>query len=310
MRFLPLLPLLLTACPPTGKTDGTDGATDDTAAAGPRTFEDFVNVTTPWVGQTDECIEGQNQVVDPSCQVDITVHGTVVDFQTGDSVPDATVEYWSSDDVTTSTFDTLTADADGNFDLPTMSCTPIGYGTLTPPEWEATKDTYEVHQTFGYSADGGSDEDFNSVSEATSRLIPSLIGVDWDQTTGIIAGTAYDCNTEPIQYAQIYLHDSAGNPPATGDVYYFSANGDTNLPTDKESQPYTNTNGLWVAINVPAGAWTVEMWGYDPDAEGSYVMLGATELQINAGSVVVSNIYTGITDGIWYPGSCLAACGG
>jgi hypothetical protein len=24
----------------------------------------------------------------------------------------------------------------------------------------------------------------------------------------------------------------------------------------------------------------------------------------------ISNIYTGIDDGIWYPGSCLAACGG
>jgi hypothetical protein len=303
---LPLLALLLAACPPGGSTD--DKTTDDSGTTGDeRTFEDFVDVTTPWVGSTDECIAGVVQDVDPSCQVPLTINGSVIDFQTGDSVPDATVQYWANDDVTSSDFDTLQADGDGNFELTAPACTPIGYGTSTPPEWMETKNTFEVHQTFGFSADGSSDEEFNSVSNATSILIPSLIGIEWDESTGIIAGTAYDCNTEPIQYAQIFIHDADGKAPATGDVFYFSANGDTNLPTDQESQPWTNTNGLWVAINIPAGAWTVEMYGWDGSA---YVMLGATELQINAGAVVISNIYTGITDGIWYPGSCLEACGG
>lgn len=306
---LPLLALLLSACPPPSvdKVADDTGSTDtDTSEV--RTFVDFVNVTEVWTGNTAECIEGKVQDVDPTCQVDMTINGSVVDFQTEDDVPDATVKVWYGDDVFSDPDIITAADSDGNFEITAPSCTPLAYGTFTPPEWEETKDTYEVHQTFGFSAEGSDDGDFNSVSEATSRLIPSLIGVTWEQdTTGIIAGTLYDCDVEPIQYGQIFLHDGNGNPPTTGDIFYFSESGGTSLPTDIESQPYSNTNGLWVAMNIPAGTWTVEGWGWDGAA---YVKFGTTVLQIGAGSLNISNIYTGIDDGIWYPGSCLAACGG
>lgn len=308
MRVALLFPiLLLVACPPPSSDDKVN--TDDTAGgddtgSGPATF--VVDVTTPWVGNTDTCIDGQNQQVDPSCQATQEIAGTIEDFQSGDAVPDATFEVWFSDDLSGTADVISVADGDGHVTFDAPVCTPIAYGTSTPPEWQETKDTFEVHQVFGYGTDG---ETFNSVSESTSRLIPSLIGVEWDQTKAIIAGTAYDCDTEPLQYTQIYVHDDSGNPPSTGDVYYFSESGGTSLPTDHESQPYTNTNGLWVVMNIPAGTWTVEVWGYD-EALADHVMLGATVLQINAGSVSISNIYTGITDGVWYPSSCLSACGG
>ncbi|MFN7142500.1 MAG: hypothetical protein ACK4YP_01890 [Myxococcota bacterium] len=311
--YVPLFALLFTACPPPS-SPGTDkdGAADsgDTGADEGRTFEDFVNVTTAWTGNTDECIAGKVQDVDPSCIVDMTINGEVSDFQTEDAVPDTTVQVWFNDDIFNTADVTTQADGDGNFSFDAPSCTPIAYGTFTPPEWEETKDTYEVHQVFGYAGDGSSDEIFNSVSEATSRLIPSLIGIEWEEeTTGIIAGTAYDCDIEPMQYVQIFLHDGNGTPPATGEVFYFSESGGTSLPTDKDSQPHSNTNGLWVAMNVPEGTWTVEAWGWDAGTS-THVKLGATVLQIAAGSVNISNIYTGISDGIWYPGSCLSACGG
>ncbi|MES2640879.1 MAG: hypothetical protein V4850_15425 [Myxococcota bacterium] len=303
---LPLLALLLSACP---QTDGTaDDKGDDTSSTTGRTFEDFVYVTTPWVGNTDECIAGKVQTVDPSCIVDLSVTGTIEDFESGDTVPDATVQIWNSDSIGGSADETTVSDGDGNFTLEsTQSCTPLAYGTSTPPEWEETKDTFEVHQVFGYSADGSSDEIFNSVSDSTSKVIPALIGVEWDQTTGIIAGTAYDCDVNPVQFAQVFIHDGNGNIPETGDVFYFSESGGTSLPTSIDAQPHTNTNGLWVVVNVPAGTWTAEMWGYDG---AEHVLMGATVLEISAGSVNISNIYTGISDGIWYPGSCLAACGG
>lgn len=311
MRVALLCPiLLLAACPPPSSDDkiGDDtAATDDTGGnVEIRDFSYFVNVTTPWTGNTDACIDGQNQVVDPTCQVDQEIPGTITDFQTEDAVPDATFQLWLSDDLSGDPDIIDVADGDGNIDFTAPACTPIAYGTSTPPEWQETKDTYEVHQVFGYATDG---ESFNSVSESTSRLIPSLIGVEWDQSKAIIAGTAYDCDTEPMQYTQIYVHDSAGLPPETGDVYYFSESGGTSLPTDHDTQPYTNTNGLWVVMNIPAGTWTAEVWGYD-ETLADYVMLGATVLQIQAGSVTISNIYTGITDGVWYPSSCLSACGG
>jgi hypothetical protein len=311
MRFLSLS-LLLVAC--ASDKDGSTTDTSDTGGGGgggPRTFADFVNVQTDWTGDTT-CFDGTNfvdQVADPSCQVEIELDGQVSDFQTDDDVPDATVQVWSADDITGGSPFVTQADADGRFSATATACTPFAYGITTPPEWEETVDTYEVHQVYGYEDDGVVGATFNSVSQATSQLIPALIGVSWDETTAIIAGTAYDCNEEPIQYAQVFLRDAAGNPPATGDVFYFSESGGTSLPTDKASQPHTNTNGLWVAINVPAGTWTVEMWGWD-SAAAAHVKLGATELQVEAGGVTISNIYTGDDDGIYLPASCLQACGG
>ncbi len=306
---LPMLALLLTACP-TGD-DGTDKDGTGDSDSGDETcdFECQINVTTPFAGNTAECIAGKVQNVDPSCVTEISVNGDVLDFQTDEPVPDATVQVWFGDDLESSADVTTAADGNGEFQIDAPSCTPVAYGTSTPPEWEETKDTFEVHQVFGFSSDGSTDEAFNSVSEATSRLIPSLIGIEWDESTGIIAGTAYDCDVEPLQYVQVFLHDGNNNPPSSGEVFYFSESGGTSLPTDKTSQPHTNTNGLWVAMNVPPGTWTVEAWGYDATA-ATHVKLGATVLQINAGSVNISNIYTGISDGIWYPGSCLEACGG
>jgi len=47
----------------------------------------------------------------------------------------------------------------------------------------------------------------------------------------------------------------------------------------------------------------VEMWVFDGT---QLVLLGSTSLDIQADSVNISNIYTGIDDGIYYPAACLA----
>lgn len=306
---LPFLALLLSACPPSDGVTIDDKVGDDTSGTvDERTFTDFVNVTTPWVGNTAECIAGKVQEVAPSCIADLTVNGTIEDFESEDPVPDATVQLWLADSISGAVDETTVSDGDGTFVFEeTQSCRPFAYGTSTPIKWEATKDTYEVHQVFGYAESGASDEIFNSVSDATSKIIPALIGVEWDQSTGIIAGTAYDCDVNPVEYAQVFIHDGNGGIPATGDVFYFSESGGTSLPTSLDAQPHSNTNGLWVAVNVPTGTWTAEMWGWDGAA---HVLMGATVLEISAGSINISNIYTGISDGVWYPDSCLAACGG
>lgn len=305
LRLLPLALLPMLAC--SGSDDGgTDtGVGTDTGAA-ERTFEDFVNVTEAYTGNTT-CFTGTPvvQTVDPSCQQPLTLDGTVLDFEEEEPVPDASVAYYADDDIINGTPELVQANASGAFTLEVTSCTPFAYGTFTPPDWNETRDTYEVHQIYGFEESEGS---FNSVSERTATIIPTLIGIDWDEeNTGIVAGTAYDCDQEPIAGAQIFLHDGTGKPPATGYVYYFSSTGDTNLPTSREDQPYSNTNGLWVAVNVPPGTWTIEMWAWDG---AQLVELGSTQLQIKAGMIGISNVYTGDDDGVYYPASCLQACGG
>lgn len=312
MRALTVsLTLFLAACP-SGDGEIKDSATDSGGGGGTdRTFEDFVNTTEVWTGDTTCYTPGAAWNVltpDPTCQVDVTLSSQVLDFQEDEPVADATVQLWANDDVTSSDFVATTADGDGSFSIDgAQTCSPFAYGTSTPPEWEATVNTLQVHQVYGYTSEGSVDVEFFSVSETTARIIPGLIGVEWDRTTGIIAGTAYDCNEDPIENAEIFIHDGNNVPPATGDVFYFSTGSAGDLPTDLENQPDSNTNGLWVAINVPEGTWTVEMWGWDG---GAYQKLGAVELTMIPGSVNIANIYTGLGDGIYYPASCTSACGG
>lgn len=296
--FLPLSALLV-ACPSGGDKDGgqTNTTTDE------RGFEDFVDTTAVYTGDTT-CFTGtlaSETAPEATCQVTTTVNGIATNFNEdmeGPEVYDATISLWSTDDITGSPTDVVVADPDtGEFTADLLSCSPFGYGVTTP--YGYTVPTYEIHQVLGY---GETSVEVNSVSDGTSTLIPSLIGVDWDVTTGIIAGAAYDCNEDPIMNAQVFLHDADGNVPATGDVFYF----DSGLPTDRERRNSTNDDGLWVAINVPAGTWIVELYGYDG---ADYVMLGSTSIQISAGSVNISNIYTGVSDGIHYPSNCSDVCG-
>jgi hypothetical protein len=309
MRTLPMLFLAfpVIACS-SGDTQDDSGGT---GGAGPRTFEDFVDVQTPWTGDTS-CFDGttfSTAVPDPSCQQPITLSGVVTDFEKETPVGEAAVQIWRSDAIAGAADSVLAADAQGSFSVEVPACTPFAYGTSTPAEWEQTVDTYEIHQLYGFDGSGGAEDSFNSVSIATSNLIAGLIGVNWDPATAIIAGKAYDCELAPIQYAQVYLHDAAGNPPVTGDVYYFTANGGQDLPAMHAQQPHTNTNGLWVAMNIPPGSWIVELWGWDATA-GAHVLLGKSPLEVAAGAVTVSNLYTGEDDGVRYPASCLEACGG
>lgn len=295
MRAFPLA-LLVAGCPEAPPT-ATGGPDEDAG----RSFADFVNTTEPYTGDTS-CLGGPFNEVDPAKQTIATLNGVVMDFQ--DDVPvevGAEVKFWYGDDIAAAPDQVKVADAGGLFTAEVPMCTPLGYQTSTPPEIEETVDTYEVHQVYDYSDASTLNEQVNSVSQSTSRLIPSIIGVEWEKEMGIIAGTAYDCNEDGLGHTQVFIHDGQGTPPESGEVYYFT---DKDLPTTHEFQPDANpVNGLWVAVNVPVGTWTVEMHGYNGT---DYDNLGATSLTIRANSVNISNIFPGRTDGIAYPDSCAA----
>jgi hypothetical protein len=302
MRTLPAALAALLVVPflagcPAAPPAAADGSGEEEG----RTFEDFVNTTEAYTGDTS-CLAGPFNEVDPAKQGLATLDGIVMDFQDDEPVEvGAEVKFWYGDDIAAAPDVVTTADGDGRFSARVPMCTPVGYETSTPPDLEETVDTYEVHQVYDYYDTMALDEQVNSVSQSTSRLIPSIIGVEWDTTMGIIAGTAYDCNLSGLGHVQVYLHDADGNPPESGTVYYFT---DNDLPADTKYVPDSNpNNGLWVAVNVPVGTWTVEMHGYNGSG---YDNLGATQLTIKANSVNISNIYPGRTDGIAYPDSCTA----
>ncbi len=293
----------LVACGPDDGDAGKDSA--DTASG--RSFADFVDVQATWAGDTT-CFSGTlvDTPPDPTCQVPLTIDGVVLDFQEDEPVEDPTVQIWLDDDID-GTPEIVQADGDGAFEIDVTACSAFAYATFTPPEEDRTKDTYEVHQVYPGEADGRGTGSFNSVSDATARLIPGLIGVRWaEDSTGIVAGTAYGCDGQPLENVQVFVHDGAGNVPSTGDVYFFSE-GEDDLPTTRDEVPDTEVNGLWVVMDLAPGTWTIEMWGWDGAA---HVELGSTVVTSIAGVVNISNIYTGDADGVYFPPSCTTPCDG
>lgn len=296
--------LFVAAC---SDKDGGGGPTGDSGTPTDGVIIDdidnFINVDVPYVAQQVDYTGGDwfTQTADPSCLVEQTLNGEVRDFQEDEPVPGASVEMYFSDDIDAAPDAEIDeVDSEGAFSTTVPVCKAIGYKTATPVEWEETKDTFEVHQVWGYESDGELSEVLNSVSIATASIIPAVLGVEWDESTGIIAGTAFDSIEEPIQNAQVFIHDGNGNAPPLVNIFYFV----NEFPN--ANQPYTSEDGLWVAVNVPVGTWTAELWVWDGT---QHVEFGQTVLNIKANSVNISNIFTGFGDGIRLPESCLSVCG-
>jgi len=304
MRYWILSLTLLNACgtsPTDGDTD-TDSGTDPVSA-----FDALVNVTDPVVGDlscytagTDwATIEWNTPNIDETAKTSQPTTGEVNDFESGDSVPDATVEVWL-DDAASGTPDAIaTTAADGlaSFEsLPT--CEPFAYRVSTDPLLDETKVTLAAHKILSPDSSGTTTDEFVSVSKLTYQLIPTILGIIPLPENAIIAGVAYDCNEEPIEGAQIVVYDENGEIPDSLQVEYFKEE----FPN--RDQPHTSADGIWVAINVPPGALRVEMWA---NLDGELALIGATTLDSYADSINLSSTYAGIGNGEYYPADCLAA---
>ncbi len=283
-------------------SDDDTGATDDsgTTSGSPR-FEEFVNIEEAYVGDAS-CYDGGawlEQAAGSGCTVDQTLYGVVEDFQEGEPIGETTVDLYFRDDIGGSPSESFETTSDSEFIADVPVCEPIAYRTSTPVEWEQTKDTYRFHKVWGFDADGDLEETLDSFSNETAAVITALLGVNWDSSTGLIAGMALGCDEDPIENVQVYIHDDAGQVPQELSVSYFVAG----LP--RSSQPATSEDGLWIAVNVPPGTWTVAMWGFDGS---DHTQLGQAPVEVVAASVHIANVYTGSGDGVWLPDSCLRSC--
>jgi len=301
MRFLPLTLTLLAACG--GSTTTDDGSDTDNNSNSQTAFETFVNVEDPVIGDlscytagTDWATMDWNEpTIAPVAQLDSAVTMLVEDFETEEAVPDSTVEIWLDDIASGTPDDVVTTGSDGlaSFEsLPT--CSPFAYRVSTDPLLDETKITLAAHKIL--PAQAGGSETFTSVSKLTYQLIPTILGITPLPEYAIIAGTAYDCNKEPLEGVQVVVYDENGEIPESLRVEYFKER----FPS--RDQPYTSDDGLWVAINVPPGALRVEMWA---NHENELVLLGATTLESYADSINLSNAYAGNGDGRYYPADCL-----
>lgn len=287
-----------------GCTDNS--GTDDTGSDAPQPgeFEFYINDDTIGMAPTGNlgCYDvggaWLTQAVDPAKQQTATITEIVEDFEFDVAINDATVDVWVDDLVDGAPDHTQAANESGQvtFDLPV--CTPIAYRATVPPGLDTHKATYESHQIFEPADSSPAPSPYNIVAKSTYGVILNLLGVTPDPAYGVVAGTLYDCDKNPIEGAQIVVVDDEGNIPPESLTKYFI----DDFPA--RDQLYTSADGLWTAINLPPGDWTVQAWVWD-GADG-HVQVGSTRLQIFPDSINISNIYYGFDGGIWYPPSCLA----
>lgn len=305
-----LILLALFACNAGGDdtetTDDTTETTDsvDTTPAGPA-LEDLIHVTTPATGDLT-CAPGADGVwgsrtVDPSCITPVPLAGTIEDFQSGDPVGGLTVELFFSDAPVGEPSVTATSDADGlvtGGDVPT--CTPWTSRAFDPADPEMPP-ALQMHWSESHKTPMNAF--FNSVDKNTLALMNALLGVTPDLTQGFAAGTIYACGADhpPLAHAQVVLRKADGTLLADQNVRYFIEE----LPARDATE--TSEDGLFLAVNVPPGAYTIEAYAVLAEGEAP-TLIAITGTQLLAGSFTVSDVYSGDDDGVVLPESCYAPC--
>lgn len=274
---------------------GHTGETGDTGE-GPGVFEDFINTIEPATGEMS-CYDGASwitETADAACQTTAAIApGETEDFATGNAVDGAIVEIWYGDSTGTSADLSTTADASGLFTGSLPVCQPVAVkvsdteGNLVP--------TYEFHSIHGASATASVTA--LSVEMGTYLTIPSLFGVTIDDDKGVIAGSARDCFDDVLIGAQVVVKDADGVIPGSLAMGYTSGG----IPS--RTLTATSDDGVWIAMNVPPGTYTAEM--YVSDGAGGQTLVSTAVVEAFATSVSIASTHYGRTTGYNLPDSCL-----
>jgi hypothetical protein len=167
------------------------------------------------------------------------------DFQSGDRVPGICVNFYGDNNVPeTDECGGAMTDAEGELEV-------TNNGGWFAYRLFETATTMGVVQRNVLSAEEGGTQGGNSVAKTTAGLLPGLLGRQRDEGTSVFAGSVYDCDGETVEGAGVGVARGGSmipeGPGSRDPMYaYF---GTSSLPDG--NQPYTNTNGLFLAINMP-----------------------------------------------------------
>lgn len=186
---------------------------------------------------------------------------------------------------------------DGTVMMTVPTCQALTVRAVRDPDTEVTfKANLVVDPTLNSA-------DVTVVETLTSASIKAILNETIDNSSSLVAGTAYDCAGEPIAGVRARVRDANGDLIEDARDYYFN---DRNLPTRRQTQPYTNTDGKWVVFNLPVGELFVEIYANQCDGDNCQeIVLGGTKLRSEGDSVNISNVNAGVEQGVYFPSSCL-----
>jgi hypothetical protein len=224
----------------------------------------------------------------------LTISGTISDFQT----PTTTYEGAVIKSFTTLDFDgtptaTATSTTDGAYslDIPAGGAANFMHFFM---EHEDTLDTIAVYVPVDTSG-AATTRNRNMVSTNTANAIPALLGITRIQGSGVIAGEVNDCDGNVVQNAIATISTTSGTSPAhvAGvQMYYFTSD----LPVRRTAQRATNTDGLFVGIQIPSAAsnYFVQAWGYKTEADaqsGNLTLIAEQEIPALPDTVVSTTMF-------------------
>ncbi|MAQ16865.1 MAG: hypothetical protein CMN30_18990 [Sandaracinus sp.] len=192
-------------------------------------------------------------------------------------------------------------DASGNISVTAPAGGWYSYRVF-PSASDEIVDSFQINELA--PADGGTNDGI-SVAESTLRLIPAVLGVQAATGTTLVAGTAQDCNGEPVYgaIAAIYREDGTFIAEAGGNTSpkyrFFDGDG-----TPSTAQRWTHVDGLFGGINMPVDAGgenlLVELWGMN-DA-GELEVIGCETVPAAPDAVAIVNVGPLRADGPTCPG--------
>ena len=276
------------------------GCGGDDAPPPPGGFQTPTVTTTAWqeingiwteMGAADwSCLNTPSD--DTNTTVAINLTGPVEDFQTDNAVPAAQVlvfpdvEIGNVLDMATATDDQAATYA---LTLPTGHAR-FGFKTTA----ENTLPTYLLNQKF---EPGTADQSLtlNSVSLLTANALPAFIGVTRTPGLGLLAGAIRDCQDREVSGAIATVSSVSGSPEhLTGaESYYFSA-GSTSLPVRHSQASTTNSDGLFILIEIPVvTTGYMQVWGFidgqDP-ATDDLTLLAELASPVEADAIITASI--------------------
>ena len=238
-----------------------DDAADDDTGDDDDDYRHELTVTEPVVGDFS-CLGTMGDTPDP-IEESAPLYAYVRDFSDGDDIAGAKALVWTTNDPSdegTADFEFLSG-TDHTGSVPVddgliRPCEPFAYKVWT--EWEPpeTMPTYQMSNVMAPVGDPEwNDFEMISVSYGTYQIIPLSLAIEPDEAKGIAAGRFYDCAGEAVEYGQVLIVDENGDKAEEVYIRYFVAE----LP-DRD-QPWTSEDGIFGAIDVPPGAWTMQLWG-------------------------------------------------
>lgn len=229
---------------------------------------------------------------DVATTVPVNLTGSLQDFQTDGELPDASITAYTDTDFTAAGVASADADEDGNYAMTIPAGgTRWAFKVVVPDE---ALDTYSLNRFFDpVTAD--QTEDFNSVSLLTAQALPAFIGVTRTPGLGILAGTIRDCDDNEVEGAIATVSSTSRAPDHLegAETYYFSALS-TSLPVRHSQQIFTNTDGIFVVIELPPAPQAfLQIWGFIDTADmadGEMTLIGEIPAPVLADAVLTSDV--------------------